>query len=91
MPPPPETALTKQVMEYLVAEYRGSGDPEVFDALDFCSFFAKKYPETDDLNNLKERILELREFARRARPDWNAPATSLTWSPLMPPPTRGSC
>ena len=40
--PQVETALTKQVMEYLVAEYRGSGDPEVFDALDFCSFFAKK-------------------------------------------------
>ena len=36
--PQGETALTKQVMEYLVAEYRGSGDLDVFDALDFCWF-----------------------------------------------------
>ena len=44
MPPPPETALSKLVMEYLVAEYRGSGDPEVFDALDFCFFFREEIP-----------------------------------------------
>ena len=36
--PPVETTLSKLVMEYLVAEYRGSGDLEVFDALDFCDF-----------------------------------------------------
>ena len=72
--PQNETALSKLVMEYLVTDYRGSGDPEVFDTLDFCDFFAKRYPETDDRNSLKARILELREFARRARPEWNAPS-----------------
>ena len=72
--PQGETALSKLVMEYLVTEYRGSGDLEVFDALDFCDFFAAKYPDTDDRNSLKARILELREFARRARPGWNAPS-----------------
>ena len=74
MPPPPETALSKLVMEYLVTEYRGSGDLEVFGALDFCDFFEKKYPEPDDRNSLKARILELREFAQRAAPGWNAPS-----------------
>ena len=42
--PQNETALSKLVMEYLVTEYRGSGDLEVFDALDFCSFFREEIP-----------------------------------------------
>ena len=72
--PQGETALSKLVMEYLVTECRGSGDLEVFDALDFCDFFEKKYPETDDRNSLKARFLELRQFVQRAEPGWNAPS-----------------
>ena len=60
-------------MEYMVAEYRGSGDLEVFDAYDFVDFVAKKYPGIDDGYNLKARILELHEFVQRAVPGWNAP------------------
>ena len=72
--PQGETALSKLVMEYLVTEYRGSGDLEVFDALDFCDFFEKKYPETDDRNSLKARFLELWQFVQRAQPGWDAPS-----------------
>ena len=36
--PPVEPALCKSVKEYMVAEHRGSGDLEVFDAYDFVDF-----------------------------------------------------
>ena len=63
-----EPELCKRVMEYMVAEYRGSGDLEVFDAYDFDECFGKKYPGDDDRNNLKARILELKDFVQRAVP-----------------------
>ena len=66
--------MCKRVMEYMVAEYRGSGDLEVFDAYDFVEYFANKYIGNGDRNNLKARILELREFAQRAAPGSNAPS-----------------
>ena len=69
-----ETSLSKLVMDYLVAEYKGSGDIEVFDTLDICDIFAKTYPETDGRNNIKARILELQMFAERVAPRWNAPS-----------------
>ena len=60
--------MCKRVMEYMVAEYRGSGDLEVFDAYDFVKYLAKKYPGNDERNNLKARILELKDFVQRAVP-----------------------
>ena len=86
--PQVETALTKQVMEYLVAEYKGSGDPEVFDALDFCSFFREEIPR--DRRPEQSQGAHHRATRVGATRDATPPATSLLWSPLMPPPTRGS-
>ena len=60
--------MCQRVMEYMVAEYRGSGDLEVFDAYDFVEYFANKNTRNDDRNNLKARILELKDFAQRAVP-----------------------
>ena len=37
-----EPELCQRVMEYMVAEYRGSGDLEVFDAYDFVEYFEAK-------------------------------------------------
>ena len=89
--PPVETTLSKLVMEYLVAEYGGSGDLEVFDALDFCDFREEiprdRRPTQSQGAHPRASGVCATRSARVGRP----PTTSLTWLPLMPPPIRGSC
>ena len=89
--PPVETTLSKLVMEYLVAEYRGSGDLEVFDALDFCDF-SRRNTQRQTTDTISRRASSsFGSLCNAQRQGGTPPATSLTWLPLMPPPIRGSC
>ncbi len=66
----PPTKVFEAIQEYFRTEYGGSGDPEIFDSVDFCQYFARKYPDGPAQNGLKQMFVELQSVVQRLSGGW---------------------